>query len=58
MEDRSQRIAAASLGTKLLARQVFGGVQACTASTDRVAILFWIEWFSAAWQEELVPGTC
>ena len=30
----------------------------CTAATDRVAILFWIEWFSAPWQEELVPGRC
>ena len=25
---------------------------------EEVVILFWIVWFSATWQEELVPGTC
>ena len=28
------------------------------AAGEEVVILFWIAWFSAAWQEELVPGTC
>ena len=33
-------------------------LEVCTATTDWVAILFWIAWFSAAWQEQLVPGAC
>ena len=28
------------------------------AAGEEVVILIWIAWFSVAWQEELVPGTC
>ena len=57
MDDRSQRIVAANL----VARRV---QESCSTKTSfrelfsQHSLTVSIAWFSAAWQEELVPGTC
>ena len=58
---RSQRILAANLGTKLLAKGVQESCSITTSFREPISqhsLTVSIAWFSAVWQEELVPGTC